>query len=174
MAHTSKLMKVPPHPETAREPAGAPMSGGETVMSRRSLAQLGSFLRGELSAIGTYQMALSRLAESRYTAALREALASHERRAELLKSHILAGGGMPSESSGIWGAFAKLYEGSMAMFGEKPAINALESGEDHGIADFKRGLDELDPICLDFMEREIMPEQERTHRLMSDLKHSLM
>jgi hypothetical protein len=145
---------------------------GET-MSKKSLSQLDSFLRGELSAVGTYQMALSRLAESRHTGALREALASHERRAEALKSHIRSGGGTPAESSGIWGAFAKLYEGGMAMFGEKAAISALESGEDHGIDDFKRGLDDLDPVCLAFMRREILPEQERTHRLISDLKHSL-
>jgi hypothetical protein len=181
MAHTSK-MKVPAHPETrdpSREPLGAPpvayppTGSGVVAMSRKSLAQLDSFLRGELSAIGTYQMALSRLAESRHTGALREALTSHERRAELLKSHIRTGGGSPAESSGIWGAFAKLYEGGMAMFGEKAAINALESGEDHGRDDFKRGLDDLDPVCLDFMQREVLPEQERTHRLISDLKHSL-
>jgi hypothetical protein len=142
-------------------------------MSEKSIAQLNSFLRGELSAIGTYRLAVTRLGDSVHAGALREALSSHERRAEALKSHISSSGGTPSESAGVWGAVAKLYEGGMAMFGEKAAINALESGEDHGIEDFKRGLDDLDPVCLDFMRRDILPEQERTHRLISDLKHSL-
>ena len=149
------------------------VGSGGGAMSKKSLSQLDSFLRGELSAVGTYTMALSRLAESPHSGALREALQSHQKRADQLRQHIRMGGGNPSETSGVWGAFARLYEGGMAMFGEKAAINALESGEDHGIADFKRGLDDLDSECLAFMQREILPEQERTHRLIADLKRSL-
>ncbi len=142
-------------------------------MSSKSLAMLNSFLRGELSAVGTYKQALSRLSSSVHAQKLTDALNSHMRRVEALKQHIRQDGGDPSDSSGVWGAFAKLYEGGAAMFGEKAAINALESGEDHGIDDFKRGLHKLAPMCLEFMQREILPEQERTHRMIADLKHSL-
>jgi hypothetical protein len=141
--------------------------------SRESIATLNSFLRGELSAVETYKQALSKLGGSLHASALADGLASHQRRVELLRSHILQCGGKPSESSGIWGAFAKLYEGGAALFGEKAAINALESGEDHGIDDFRRDLHQLDVASRRFVESEILPEQARTHEKISSLKKSM-
>ncbi|MBA2480097.1 MAG: DUF2383 domain-containing protein [Planctomycetes bacterium] len=161
---------------TSRSDSGAARmqsSGSAMGASKESLMTLNSFLRGELSAVGTYKQAAAKLASSAHASVLSDGLASHQRRVEALRAHILKMGGKPAESSGVWGAFAKLYEGGAAMFGEKAAIHALESGEDHGIDDFKRDLHQLDEVCRRFVDVEILPEQARTHEKMSALKKSL-
>jgi hypothetical protein len=82
-------------------------------------------------------------------------------------------GGTPADSSGAWGTFAKFVEGSAVSFGEKAALQALEQGEDHGLNDYRRDLSELDEESRSFVESEILPAQEQTHRMLSRLKRTI-
>jgi hypothetical protein len=66
-----------------------------------------------------------------------------------------------------------LVEGGAKVFGEKAAIAALEEGEDHGRDDYQRDVKELDSEARSFVEQNIVPEQVRTHRAMSQLKKQL-
>src|SRR5207253_201887 len=93
---------------------------------------------------------------------------SHAQRVQALRQQILRLGGEPSASSGVWGAFVMLIEGGAKLFGEHAAIAALEEGEDHGLADYRRDLEQLDADTRRFVEIELLPEQERTHRAISD------
>jgi len=79
----------------------------------------------------------------------------------------------PADSSGPWGGFAKLVEGGAKVFGVKAALAALEEGEDHGKKLYREDLDKLDASTRSFVETELMPEQQQTHDLMSQLKHSV-
>src|SRR6185503_9957804 len=101
--------------------------------TKSNINQLNSYLRGEISAVETYKMALTKLD---YTSPLRadvEAnLRSHEERVVLLRDAILQLGGDPATTSGPWGVFAKAVEGAAKTMGDKMAITALEEGEDHG------------------------------------------
>jgi hypothetical protein len=135
---------------------------------------LNKFLRGELSAVETYRQALERLATSTCAAELGENKRSHEQRVEMLRNQVARMGGKPSESSGPWGGFARLVEGGAKIFGEKAAIAALEEGEDHGLKLYRNrsDIEKLDLSTRDFVERSLLPEQERTHRTASALKHS--
>lgn len=137
------------------------------------VAVLNKFLRGELSAVETYRQALERMKNSVDVGDLNECKRSHETRVEILRSQILQLGGEPSHSSGAWGSFAKLVEGSATVFGEKAAIAALEEGEDHGLKLYRdrSDLEKLDAATRDVIERTLLPEQERTHRAMSAIKH---
>lgn len=54
--------------------------------------------------------------------------------------------------------------------GDGLVIDALESGEDHGLACYRKDLAELDPDVRALMTGELLPEQEQTHRMMSTLK----
>jgi hypothetical protein len=130
------------------------------------------FLRGEISAVETYDQAIERLNKSTFVADLVECRRSHEERAELLRQQILRMGGQPAESSGVWGSFAKLVEGGAKLFGEKAAVAALEEGEDHGLKLYRTDLSKLDPVTRDFVERSLLPAQERTHQVLSTLKHN--
>jgi bacterioferritin (cytochrome b1) len=133
---------------------------------------LNKFLRGELAAVETYGQALERLRDSTFVADLASCRASHEERAELLRQQVVRMGGKPSDSSGPWGGFAKLVEGSAKLFGEKAALAALEEGEDHGLKLYRSESSKLDTVTRDVVERSLLPAQERTHQVMSALKHS--
>lgn len=91
-----------------------------------------SLLRGELSAIETYEQALEKFNGEPQAVALREIKADHIRSVNTLKNHIRKLGGEPSQDSGAWGTFAKLVQGSAKLFGENSALEALKQGEEYG------------------------------------------
>ncbi|HEY0478393.1 MAG TPA: DUF2383 domain-containing protein [Kofleriaceae bacterium] len=141
--------------------------------SKSSVDQLNSFLRGEMSAVETYQMALDKLDKiSTARDELLVNLKSHQDRVLALQDAIIALGGTPAESSGPWGAFAKAVEGSAKVLGEKVAIAALEEGEDHGLKDYRGERDELAPECQSIIGR-LLPMQQQTHDRLSALKRRM-
>jgi hypothetical protein len=140
---------------------------------KNSVDQLNSFLRGEISAVETYNQAMTKLRTMPYASQLEDCKRSHEQRVQLLKDQIRRLGGTPVDASGPWGAFAKLVEGGAATVGEKVAIAALEEGEDHGLRDYRNDIAKLDPEVRTFVEQRILPEQQRTHAGVSTLKKQL-
>lgn len=155
---------------------GTPAATAERMqtdsMKNQTVDQLNSFLRGELSAAETYRQALSKLSSASYHSTLQECARSHEQRVDLLTREVRRLGGDPAESSGAWGAFAKLVTSSAQVFGEKAAIAALEEGEDHGRNDYQRDLNELEPAARSLVESQLLPEQLRTHGVISALKRA--
>jgi hypothetical protein len=144
------------------------------MANKSSVDHLNSFLRGEIAAVETYRMALDKLdANSPARAELVANLASHEDRVQMLRAAVIQCGGEPATSSGPWGVFAKAVEGTARVLGDKPAINALEEGEDHGLKDYKSDLDDLDGDQRMLVTGRLLPLQEMTHRRMSALKKQL-
>ncbi len=135
--------------------------------------QLNSFLRGEIAAVQTYRQAIEKLRDSAHVLTLRDCMRSHEQRVTALTLEIRRLGGEPAAGSGAWSTFAKLVEGGAKAFGEKAAIAALEEGEDHGRNDYRRDIDKLSVDARRFVQANLLTEQERTHRALSNLKHSL-
>jgi uncharacterized protein (TIGR02284 family) len=135
--------------------------------------QLNSFLRGELSAAESYREALAKLPSAASRTTLEDCARSHQERVSLITSEVRRLGGEPAESSGAWGTFAKLVTSGAQVFGEKAAVAALEEGEDHGRNDYQRDINDLNSEARTFIERQVLPEQLRTHRAMSTLKKSL-
>ena len=71
------------------------------------IQHLNSFLRGEISAVQTYDQAIQKLRdEPSLSGRLEDLRQSHEQRAEILRSEIVRRGGEPAEGSGMWGSFA--------------------------------------------------------------------
>jgi uncharacterized protein (TIGR02284 family) len=139
----------------------------------KSVDVLNSFLRGEISAVETYRQALEKVQEANLHASLQDCLQSHTTRVTVLTEQIRALGGSPSQGSGVWGAFAKAVEGGAKAFGAKAAVAALEEGEDHGRNDYRSDIDKLDTASKQVVQQRVIPEQERTHGVMSQLKRSL-
>jgi hypothetical protein len=141
------------------------------MATKTSVDQLNSFLRGEMSAVETYQMAIDKIDHvSTARDELLINLKSHQDRVMMLRDAIIACGGTPAEGSGPWGVFAKAVEGGAKVFGEKAAVAALEEGEDHGLADYKRGLDDLEPMSRSMVTGTLLPQQQQTHDRLSALK----
>jgi hypothetical protein len=144
------------------------------MATKSSIDQLNSFLRGEISAVETYRIALNRLdAKSTARGELESCMRSHQERVDLLRGQIRTLGGDPAEGSGPWGAFAKTVEGGAALLGDKASIAALEEGEDHGLKDYRTDLADLDAESQRIVTAELLPKQVQTHRMMSSLKKQL-
>jgi len=140
-------------------------------MAEQPIKHLNSFLRGEISAVETYRQAIGKVADVRARRQLEECQSSHQRRVDILRTRIVQMGGQPEKSSGAWGAFAKAAEGGATIFGQKAAIDVLEEGEDYGLKDYQTHMSELDVDSRVFVEQELLPAQQQTHRILSDLKH---
>jgi hypothetical protein len=137
------------------------------------VSQLNSFLRGELAAVETYRQALEKVRDPEARLELEDCLRSHQRRVDILRQQIVRRGGAPAEGSGAWGSFTKLVEGTATAIGQKAAISALEEGEDHGLADYRRDLSDLDADAIRLVSEELLPAQRETHSTLSALKHRL-
>jgi hypothetical protein len=141
---------------------------------KSSIDQLNHYLRGEISAVETYRMALDHLDEaSTARGELEGCLQSHQGRVTLLQDAIVAAGGTPAEGSGPWGVFAKVVEGGASILGDKLSVAALEEGEDHGLKDYKVDIGDLDAATRTLVANRLVPEQQRTHDRMSSLKKRL-
>ena len=84
-----------------------------TTTPSQSVSQLNSLLRGELSAIETYQTAILKTRKEHASEAtqLRGISQIHRRHADALRAAIRNQGGEPEETSGLWGTYAKTIEG---------------------------------------------------------------
>ncbi len=143
------------------------------MATKSSVDKLNEFLRGELSAVETYQMALDKVeASSAARDELLVNLKSHQDRVIALRDAIVALGGAPAQSSGPWGTFAKLVEGAAKALGEKAAIDALEEGEDHGLKDYRKDIQELDARGRQLVGGMIAMQQQ-THDRLSALKRRM-
>jgi hypothetical protein len=143
---------------------------GRPMGVEQNITTLNTFLRGEIAAVDTYKQALRRLDDAGSSDELRECLASHERRVAALRRHIVELGGTPAATSGAWGSFSRLFQGDVAALGDGAAIAALEEGEDRGLQLYLEDVGKLDRATRKVVEREILPEQLRTHDYLSDLK----
>lgn len=143
------------------------------MATKSSVDKLNEFLRGELSAVETYQMALDKIEGSSVARdELVVNLKSHQDRVIALQDAIVALGGAPAKSSGPWGAFAKLVEGAAKVLGEKAAIDVLEEGEDHGLKDYRKDMDQLDARGRQIVSGMIAMQQQ-THDRLSALKRRM-
>jgi bacterioferritin (cytochrome b1) len=137
------------------------------------ISQLNSFLRGELSAVETYRLALRAMTSFIGDGRLAECMRSHEVRVQVLREQIRRLGGKPDDTSGAWGTFAALLEDGAATMGEKLAVAVLERGEDHGLRDYRSDIVKLEPEIRKVVEQQVLPAQIETHRTLSSLKRQL-
>src|SRR4051812_31599341 len=139
-----------------------------------TIRQLNSFLRGEISAAETYRMAIDKVADADKSQVanlglLREIQEEHARAAQALRDRIRELGGEPSDSSGAWGAWAKLTQGTANLFGDAAALKSLKEGEEHGLKDYQEGLDDIDVTSEELVRNQFIPAQQRHINLLDQL-----
>ena len=129
----------------------------------KGVEQLNSLLRGEISAVETYQMAIEKVGGDRATEGgqLRAVAQEHGENAQRLRDHIRRIGGEADDSSGAWGAWSKVVQGTMDLFGDASALKALKEGEEHGLKDYREALDDVDAQSRQFIWEYMIPAQQR-------------
>ena len=140
-----------------------------TNVTATSVDQMNGLLRGELSALETYRQALNKIEDVRAKDVLKECHMCHSKRVDTIVERIVELGGKPDENSGLWGSFAKMMEGGATAFGDKSAVSMLEEGEDQGLADYRKLLQEAEPQAK-ALTAALISKQEGTHGKMRDLK----
>ncbi|QJE95103.1 DUF2383 domain-containing protein [Luteolibacter luteus] len=99
-----------------------------------------SLLRGEISAVETYDQAIEKFREEPERSALEGIRSDHQRSVGRLRQHLIDMGAEPATDSGAWGSFAQAVEGTAKALGQSPALAALEQGENHGIDEYEEAL----------------------------------
>lgn len=85
---------------------------------------LNSLLRGEISAVETYNQAIEKFTGEQESVVLQRLKTEHVESAAILREQVTQAGGTPDTSSGAWGAFAKGVEGTAKLLGESTALKA--------------------------------------------------
>lgn len=128
-----------------------------------ALETLNELLRGEMAAIETYRQALEVVEDGEPAETLRALRRHHRDAADILWHHVEAHGGQPSEGSGAWGAFAKAFEGTARLLGNRAALKALEQGEEHGLQKYEQALRGGLPLDCELLIRETLLPRQRQH-----------
>lgn len=132
--------------------------------SDKVVSNLNSLLRGEISAVETYDQAIKHL----QTLPIKDLIANrdcHRKRVDLIANNIRQHGGIPQATSGVWGGFARLVERGAALISDRTVVAALEEGEDRGLAQYRKPGD-LDPSSIQLIDLVLLPRQLETHERM--------
>ena len=134
--------------------------------------QLNSLLRGEISAAETYRMAIDKISKGDENASvglLSEIQEEHGRAAQALRDRIRELGGEPSDSSGAWGAWATVVQGTSNLLGDKAAIKSLKEGEEHGLKDYNEAMDDVDTTSSELFMNQLIPSQQKHIRILDQM-----
>lgn len=147
----------PGHGEAAARPLfkrAKPPTGTESVSG---------LIRDELSALETYKHALDKVRGVTATE-LRRMEDDHEKAAAMLQEKLAERGIEPPTHSGSRGAWVRFWEGAATVLGDKAVFKALKDGEESGIKDYERVLDddETPPDIRALIRTELLP-QARAH-----------
>ena len=135
-----------------------------------SAEKLQGLLRAEMAAFETYELALQSIDHVGLHQTLQEILTSHGRRVDQIRARVAWLGAEPAKSSGVWGAFAKVFQAGADLLGNRAAIAALEQGEDHVLALYGEDLARFDLKTQQMIQNELLPAQRHTHDLCRTLK----
>jgi len=143
------------------------------AIEKKTIDKMNEFLRGELSAVETYDLALGKTKHIELVSSLRRLRDEHTQRVALIREKILAWGGEPSESSGAWGTFASAVQAGAELLGDATATAALEEGEGHGLKMYREALKETDlddAAYRSFVSTVLLPAEQKSHDACRSLK----
>ena len=127
-----------------------------------TVEKLNSLLRGEISAVETYDQAIKKFADpSVRTMAntLTRIRDEHARSVVVLRERVLAHGGTPPDGAGVWGAFANTVTGAAKLFGPQTVLSALKQGEQHGVTQYEQLAEnpEMSAECRYLIRNDLLP-----------------
>lgn len=134
----------------------------QTQSNSTAIELLNSLLRGEISAAETYKQALDTAKDQSVAAQLRRIQQQHGNAVYRLTAHIRRLDGEPSTDSGIWGIWAKAVQGTAKLLGTTSAIQALQTGEGHGLDQYHSALNSgaLPSDVESEVQKELIPQQQ--------------
>ena len=130
---------------------------------------LNDLLRGEMSAVEAYDLAIASMPRGDVARALRSLRDDHDHRVSLLRDRVRAYGLDPPPSSGAWGVVATTLQRAADLLGPGAALILLEEGEKHGLRRYSAERVAYDLDTREWVHATLLPAQEETERLCRDL-----
>jgi len=140
---------------------------------RKDVERLKRLLKDEMSAVETYDKAISSVKPDAIKAELSELKTAHESRVQKLQAKITELGGELPVNSGLWGKFAKLVEAGAAALGDKAIVATLEECEVKSLADYKSDLEVFDEAEHKLVFSELLPAQQESYERILKLHKSM-
>jgi uncharacterized protein (TIGR02284 family) len=152
--------------ERARPAVRDAWEGGPAVVAVDSgeIDLLNDLLKGERAAVETYGQALDRLGSEASLRDLGRLSEAHRQAVRQLEQCVEERGGKPVCTSGAWGSWAQMVEGTAKAFGMKAALKALKEGEEHGAGQYEKAVQDqrLDADTRTLISATLLP-QTRMH-----------
>ncbi len=117
-------------------------------------------LRGERSAVETYEQALEKYRDrSAVAAALTRIRNEHAAAVRELEANVRSMGGTPDASSGAWGSVAGAVQATANLFGAGSALESLQQGENSGLRDYESALEDAEVMeeCKGLIREKLLP-----------------
>jgi hypothetical protein len=153
-----------------------PVTFNETQFREKvtKIEHLGRLLRGEISAVESYDKTIEIFRKNRITAdKLEQIRYEHEEAVRFWKKHIGNEGTTADESSGVWGTMVEGFVATAKLFGEDLTASALLTGEEHGLKEYKDILEDqtIDRDTKTFVTEVLIPRQKRHINILNTIKH---
>lgn len=137
-------------------------------MSTEYSNEFNTLLGGEISAVETYDLAITkREFDIQTLESLNSCRASHADRVAKLTTLAAQTGGTPSTTSGVWGKFAALVQNSASSAHD--AIAILEEFEAERLLQYETQKEIAPTIVKEVIVGDLLPAQHETHLILSSL-----
>lgn len=131
-----------------------------TTNTDKCIDSCNRLLRGERSAVETYEQSMKKFSNDPSSATLTRIRDEHVESVHALEESVKAMGGVPDKNAGAWGVFARTVHGAASLFGTDSALEALQAGERSGESDYDNALEDDDvmPGCKDLIRGTLLPK----------------
>lgn len=132
-------------------------------------------LRGERSAVETYDKAIDKHGEHGAIRSLKGIRNEHTEAVAILEENVRSMGGSPDMTSGAWGSFATTIQSAANLFGPESAIEALIRGEKHGQDTYEDAIydDDVMTECKTLFRSKLLPKVKQHITTLEQLEDTL-
>lgn len=125
--------------------------------------QLDDLIRGEMAAVRSYNTALEKAKGTKMEEKLMAIKQDHVDAVATLKKFAGAEVKEDTQDSGVWGGFTKAFTGAAGLMGNKTALQALNTGEKHGINEYEEALedDSIKSELKTVIKSKLLPNQKK-------------
>ena len=118
-------------------------------------------LRGEISAAEAYNQVIGKVKTDPEVKRLKEFNADHRDAVLYWRKQARLNGDIPEAESSIWGTAVEAFVGTSKLLGQKSALKALKTGEEHGRTNYQKMLksNELSPDQKNKIREVFIPKQ---------------
>lgn len=129
------------------------------------MTQMDDLIRGEMAAVKTYDTVLADMKGGSEKTRLEAIRKDHQAAVDRLSKYVAGKKDLleDTEGAGAWGGFATAWTKGAKLFGNEAALKALQTGEEHGIREYKEALadDSIDKNLKAQIKSDMLPKQEK-------------